>query len=51
MTTRAVFKLIRRYVVALGLDPNIVVHSFRVTALTPDRRARLSQSPTYVLKY
>jgi integrase/recombinase XerD len=41
MTTRAVLKLIRRYVVALGLDPNIVVHSFRVTALTTAREHRI----------
>jgi integrase/recombinase XerD len=37
MTTRAVEKLIRRYVVALGLDPNVTVHSLRVTALTTAR--------------
>ena len=37
MTTRAVEKLIERYVVALGLDPNVTVHSLRVTALTTAR--------------
>lgn len=78
MTTRAVEKLIVRYVAALGLDPNVTVHSLRVTALTTARergsdiidlqdfaghadprttltyirsRDRLSQSPTYVLRY
>ena len=33
MTTRAVQKLIERYVTALKLDPNVTVHSLRVTAL------------------
>ncbi|WP_422932246.1 tyrosine-type recombinase/integrase [Singulisphaera sp. PoT] len=37
MTTRAVEKLVKRYVASLGLDPNVVVHSFRVTALTTAR--------------
>jgi integrase/recombinase XerD len=37
MTTMAVEKLIGRYVVALGLDPNVTVHSLRVTALTTAR--------------
>jgi integrase/recombinase XerD len=37
MTTRAVEKLIGRYVTALGLDPNVTVHSLRVTALTTAR--------------
>jgi integrase/recombinase XerD len=37
MTTRAVEKLIDRYVVALGLDPNVTVHSLRVTAITTAR--------------
>ena len=33
MTRRAVQLLICRYVRKLGLDPNVTVHSFRVTAL------------------
>ena len=37
MTTRAVEKLIDRYVAALRLDPNVTVHSLRVTALTTAR--------------
>ena len=37
MTTRAVEKLISRYVEALGLDANVTVHSLRVTALTTAR--------------
>ena len=37
MTTRTVEKLIGRYVAALGLDPNVTVHSLRVTALTTAR--------------
>jgi hypothetical protein len=37
MTTRAVEKLIDRYVTALGLDANVTVHSLRVTALTTAR--------------
>jgi integrase/recombinase XerD len=37
MTTRAVLKLMKRYVAALGLDPNVVTHSMRVTAPTPAR--------------
>ena len=37
MTTRAVEKLIGRYVTAIGLDPNVTVHSLRVTALTTAR--------------
>jgi hypothetical protein len=32
MTTRAVEKLIGRYVAALSLDPNVTVHSLRVSA-------------------
>ena len=38
MTTRAVEKLIGRYVTVLGLDPNVTVHSLRVTALTTARK-------------
>ena len=37
MTTRAVEKLIGRYVDGLGLDPDVTVHSLRVTALTTAR--------------
>jgi integrase/recombinase XerD len=37
MTTRAVEKLMERYVKVLGLDPNVTVHSLRVTALTTAR--------------
>ena len=37
MTTRAAQKLIDRYVRVLGLDPNVTVHSLRVTALTTAR--------------
>ena len=37
MSTRSVEKLIGRYVEALGLDPNVTVHSLRVTALTTAR--------------
>ena len=37
ITTRAVEKLIGRYVEALGLDANVTVHSLRVTALTTAR--------------
>jgi integrase/recombinase XerD len=37
MSARAVEKLIDRYVKALGLDPNVTVHSLRVTALTTAR--------------
>ena len=37
MTTRAVEKLIGRYVEALRLDANVSVHSLRVTALTTAR--------------
>ncbi len=37
MTTRAVLKLIKCYVAALGLDPNVVTHSMRVMALTTVR--------------
>jgi integrase/recombinase XerD len=36
-TTRAILKLMKRYVAALGLDPNVVTHSMRVTALTTAR--------------
>lgn len=78
MTTRAVERLIDRYVAALRLNKDVTVHSLRVTALTTARvrgsdildlqqfaghadprttltyirsRDRLSESPTYVLKY
>jgi integrase len=37
MTTRAVEKLIERYVTALNLDRNVTVHSLRVKALTTAR--------------
>lgn len=37
MTTRAVQKLMESYVRQLGLDPNVTVHSLRVTALTTAR--------------
>jgi integrase/recombinase XerD len=37
MTRRAVQKLGEGYVRRLGLDPNITVHSLRVTALNPAR--------------
>jgi integrase/recombinase XerD len=37
MTRRAVQKLVERYVLRLTLDPNVTVHSFRVTALTTAR--------------
>jgi integrase/recombinase XerD len=37
MTTSAIEKLVARYVAALGLDPKVTVHSFRVTALTTAR--------------
>ena len=37
MSTRAVEKLIARYVEALGLDDDVTVHSLRVTALTTAR--------------
>ena len=37
MSTRAVEKLIGRYVAALDLDPHVTVHSLRVTALTTAR--------------
>jgi integrase/recombinase XerD len=37
MTTKAVEKLIGRYITALGLDPDVTIHSFRVTALTTAR--------------
>ena len=37
MTTRAVEKLMDRYAAAIGLDPNVTVHSLRVTALTTAR--------------
>jgi hypothetical protein len=33
MTTRGIEKQIGRYVAALGLDPNVTVHSLPVTAL------------------
>jgi integrase/recombinase XerD len=37
LTRRAVQYLVARYVRKLGLDPNVTVHSFRVTALTTAR--------------
>ena len=37
MTTRTAEKLVERYVKVLGLDPNVTVHSLRVTALTTAR--------------
>jgi integrase/recombinase XerD len=37
MSRRAVQKLVEAYVRRLGLDPNVTVHSFRVTALTTAR--------------
>src|SRR5207237_1945252 len=37
LTRRAVQYLVARYVRALGLDQNVTVHSFRVTALTTAR--------------
>ena len=37
MTTRAVLTLIKRYVAAMDLDPNVVMHSMRVTALNTAR--------------
>ena len=37
MTTRAVQKLVGGYVRRLRLDPNVTVHSLRVTALTTAR--------------
>lgn len=37
LTRRGVQYLVRRYVEKLGLDPNVTVHSFRVTALTTAR--------------
>lgn len=37
MSTRAVQKLVEAYVRQLGLDPNVTVHSLRVTALTTAR--------------
>ncbi len=37
MTRRAVQKLVERYIRGLGLDPNVTVHSLRVTALTTAR--------------
>ncbi len=37
MTRRAVQKLVEGYVRRLKLDPNVTVHSFRVTALTTAR--------------
>jgi integrase len=47
MTTRAVEKLIGRYVCALGLDPNVTVHSLRVTALTTARERGADNRVTY----
>ena len=41
MTTRAAQKLIDRYVTVLGLDPNVTVHSLRVTASHHRPRARI----------
>ncbi len=37
LTRRAVQYLVARFVKRLGLDPNVTVHSFRVTALTTAR--------------
>jgi integrase/recombinase XerD len=37
LTRRAVQKLVEGYVLRLTLDPNVTVHSFRVTALTTAR--------------
>jgi integrase/recombinase XerD len=37
LTRRGVQYLVSRYVKKLGLDPNVTVHSFRVTALTTAR--------------
>ena len=37
LTRRGVQYLVERYVRKLGLDPNVTVHSFRVTALTTAR--------------
>ncbi len=37
MSRRAVQKLVERYVMRLNLDPNVTVHSLRVTALTTER--------------
>jgi integrase/recombinase XerD len=37
MSRRAVQKLVEGYVLQLNLDPNVTVHSFRVTALTTAR--------------
>ena len=37
ITRRAVQKLVAAYVRRLRLDPNVTVHSFRVTALTTAR--------------
>jgi integrase/recombinase XerD len=37
ITRRAIQYLVARYVKQLGLDPNVSVHSFRVTALTTAR--------------
>ncbi|MBX9787843.1 MAG: tyrosine-type recombinase/integrase [Pirellulales bacterium] len=38
ITRRAIQKLVERYVRHLRLDPNVTVHSFRVTALTTARQ-------------
>ena len=37
LARRGIQYLVRRYVKRLGLDPNVTVHSFRVTALTTAR--------------
>jgi integrase/recombinase XerD len=37
LARRGLQYLVRRYVEKLGLDPNVTVHSFRVTALTTAR--------------
>ena len=37
LARRGIQYLVRRYVSRLGLDPNVTVHSFRVTALTTAR--------------
>jgi len=37
LTRRAIQFMVKRYALQLGLDPDITVHSFRVTALTTAR--------------
>ena len=46
MATRAVEKLIGRSVAALGLDPNVTVHSPRVKARWPASSATAVARPT-----